>query len=112
MSAKQIVILTATVVGLVVVVTLAKVYLGRLGTRGQAQKPVTILKEPHLTFANMGPTGSAWVATNPPSRFSDAKNPIPPEEEMMADGHYDYWFKNDNNKEVTLYVTKLSCNRC
>jgi hypothetical protein len=112
MSAKQIVILTATVVGLIVVVTLAKVYLGGLGSKETAQKAVTVLKEPHLKFAHMGEQGGSWVVVNAPNRFSDPMNPGPPEEEMGADGHYDFWFKNDNDRDVTLAVTKLSCNRC
>jgi hypothetical protein len=112
MSAKQIVILTATVVGLVVIVTLAKVYLGGFGTKDKPPPPVEVLDKPHLDFAHRSPTGGTWVVLNAPSPFSDPKRPSPPEDEVGAEGHYDYSFKNERESEVTLYLTKLSCNRC
>jgi hypothetical protein len=112
MSVKQIVILTATFVGLIVIVTLAKVYLGGFGTKDKPPPAVEVLDKPHLDFAHRSPTGGTWVVMNTPSPFGDPQHPSPPEEEVGAEGHYDYWFKNERESEVTLYLVKLSCNRC
>jgi hypothetical protein len=112
MSAKQMVLLTATVVGVVVVVTLVKV--GMRGV-GQQQKSQTvqakILTNPHLTFAHAVDAGGAWAALGPPSRYSpDEKRP--PNEEAMGEGTCDFWFRNEHDVPVELILMKLSCNRC
>jgi hypothetical protein len=109
MSAKQIVILTATVVGLVVIVTLAKVYLGGIGGKEKVQAPPVVLPNPHLTFPQARQTASVWVVTGPANPFDPQR---PPDEEMGLDSHYDFWFKNENPEPVEVFVVKLSCNRC
>jgi hypothetical protein len=110
MSAKQIVILTAAVVSLVVIATLAKVYLGGIGgkERGVQQAP-PVLANPHLTFPQARQTASVWVVTGPANPFDATR---PPDEEAHSDGHYDFWFKNEDANPVDVFVAKLSCNRC
>jgi hypothetical protein len=108
MSAKQMAILTATVVAVVVIVTLAKVGLGGRDSRTDPA-PNPKADRPHLTFARMSQLGGAWAALGPSSR---ANSSGPPEHEVNSEGHYDFWFVNDNDAPVELFLTKLSCNRC
>ncbi len=100
MNVKQMAILTATVVALVVVVTLMKVGLGgRAGDTGSVGEPVH-LTDPHLKFDATG---------GPASRFS---RKLPPDQEMGSEGHYDFRFTNDKDAPVDVFVTRVSCNRC
>ncbi len=101
MSVKQIAILTATVVALVVIVTLLKV---GLGGRGSEEGPAPTVPQgtPHLTF----PQGTD-ATTKPlvPGRAA-------PEEEVNTEGHHDFWFTNDKDAPVEVFLTKVSCGRC
>jgi hypothetical protein len=97
MSFKQMAVLTATVVALVVIVTLVKVGLG--GGKPTEGGPVS-LSQPHLSFAS---------SEGPRSEFD--KN-LPPEREVKIEGHNDFWFTNDNPKPVEVFVMKVSCNKC
>jgi hypothetical protein len=97
MSFKQMAILTATVVALVVIVTLMKVGLG--GGKDPGGAPVN-LSNPHLSFAS---------SQGPRSEFDQN---TPPDREVKVEGHYDFWFTNDNPKPVDIFVMKVSCNRC
>jgi hypothetical protein len=99
MNLKQMAVLTATVVALVVIVTLMKVGLGPGNNKGDQGQKIT-LTNPHLNFA----------ATQGPRNPFDQNQP--PEREVMVEGHHDFWFTNDNPKPVDLFVSKVSCNRC
>jgi hypothetical protein len=110
MSAKQMVFLIAAGVGLVVVVTLIKVGMRGIGEQPQGPKVnVKVQARPHLTFAHSIEAGGAWAAVGPPSRFDRQR---PPNEEVMAEGHCDFWFTNPTEEPVELILMKLSCNRC
>jgi hypothetical protein len=101
MNAKQMAILTAAVVALVVIVTLVKVGLGGHDGGGQGQKiDLPVLPDPHLTFKATG---------GPTSRFSPQ---LPPDQEMGVEGHHDFQFTNDKDAPVDVFVTRVSCNRC
>src|SRR5262249_31955426 len=78
MTVKQMAILTATVVALVVIVTLMKVGLGGTDRKAQGPNVQAVLSAPHLTFASV---------QGPRSEFN--KN-IPPDAEISTDGHYDF----------------------
>jgi hypothetical protein len=100
MNLKQMAILTATVVALVVIVTLVKVGLGGLAGGGGQQGPTVELTKPHLNFT---------TTRGPASPFDDK---IMPDREAKVEGHHDFWFANENDAPVELFVTKVSCNRC
>jgi hypothetical protein len=111
MSLKQMAILIVAVVGLVVIATLSKVGLGGRGSPDVVKediKPV-VAGAPHLTFANAVEKGGTIVVPGPPSPLDPTR---PPEREAMLDGHNDYWFVNENDNPVELFVTHLSCNIC
>jgi hypothetical protein len=100
MNIKQMAILTATVVALVVIVTLMKVGLGGQNSGAAKTGPKVDLTNPHLNFASTrGPT-------------SPFDNQFPPDREAKIEGHHDFWFTNENADPVELYVAKVSCNRC
>jgi hypothetical protein len=103
MSLKQMAILTATVVALVVIVTLMKVGLGRTTGRPSGPEKSAPLSAPHLTFARV---------YGPFSRFATKDVPLPPDEEVGTDGSYDFWFDNKNDAPVEVFVTEVSCGRC
>ena len=100
MNLKQMAILTATVVALVVIVTLMKVGIGGRGADTGPKGEVVRLTKPALNFEATG---------GPTSRFSPM---LPPDQEMKIDGHYDFGFKNDKDASVDVFVTKVSCNHC
>ncbi len=94
-------ILTVTVVGLVVIVTLMKVGLGgQAGGAGAGGVSVSAEPMPHLTFT---------MAQGSGSRFDPS---FKPEQEIKSEGHVDFWFANDKDAPVDVYVMHLSCNRC
>jgi hypothetical protein len=105
MSAKQMAILITTTVALVVIVTL--VVVGLPGRGGEVDKPkdLPVLTEPHLAFAN----ANNGIVIALPSGL-DRSRPL--EYEKKTDGHYDFWFKNEKDAAVEIFLTKLSCNRC
>jgi hypothetical protein len=111
MNAKQTVVLTATVVALVVVVTLIKVGLPS-NKEPQGPKMAPPLDKPHLTFDQMEQKAGTWLVAGPASPLSTPNDVRPPEQERGSNGHHDYWFRNENDQPVELFVTKLSCNRC
>src|SRR5205807_2463417 len=95
MNAKQMAILIATVMAVVVVVTVVKVGMGgRGGPKRQSKSDDVILNKPHLAVAN----------PNGPSP--------PPFVETGRDGHHDFWFTNENDVPVEVFLTRVSCNRC
>jgi hypothetical protein len=100
---KQMAILTATVVALVVIVTLLKVGLGGRGREIDDAKPAPPLMTPHLTFPHTELTSKPYDPRN---------GRAPLEEEINSDGHCDFWFKNDNSAPVDVFVMHVSCNRC
>ncbi len=100
MNAKQMAILTAAVVALVVIVTLVKVGLGGHGS-GQSGVPIPVVQtDPELNFVATG---------GPTSRFSPQ---LPPDKEKEVEGHHDFRFTNDKDVPVDVFVTRVSCNLC
>jgi len=94
MSVKQMAITTATVMALVVIVTLLKVGLGGRDDRSKEKSNEPSLNKPHLTVSN--PSGPV----------------SPPYAEIGHEGHHDYWFTNDNDAPVEVFVSLVSCGRC
>ncbi len=92
-------ILTATVVALVVIVTLMKVGLGGQTADKGGESPIPVGNDQLNFLTKLGPS----------SRFSKT---LPPEHEANSDGHHDFWFTNDNDSPVDLHVIRVSCNRC
>jgi hypothetical protein len=99
MSMKQ-VTLIVTVVALIVVVTLVKVGLGGRDRDDTPPKTVPELAKPHLTFA---------TTQGPPLQSNTGR---PPDQEVKGEGHHDFWFTNDNDAPVEVFLTKVSCDAC
>jgi hypothetical protein len=100
MSAKQMAILAATVVALVVIVTVLRVGLGGTGGPERKAPDGPLDSKTHLTFSKIE------MPANP-------EDPRPPrEEEMASEGHQDFWFVNENDVPVDTFLMKVSCNRC
>jgi hypothetical protein len=102
MNTKQMAVLTAAVVALVVIVTLIKV---GLGGRGMTATPLkggaAVLTVPHLTFPR----------TELPTKWYDGKGP-PPEEEIGSEGACDFWFVNEKDAPVEVFLAEVGCGRC
>jgi hypothetical protein len=102
MNAKHMALTTITLVAVIATATLVKVGLGGRGESDKGPKQSdSVSNRTHLTVPK---------ATIPDA---DPQKPIPPPYgEIGHEGHHDFWFTNDNDASVDVFLRHVSCGRC